>query len=231
MRVDCRRFLAFILFVISLIMIFWSLWSFPKETRRLVFHPKDLQFISEAQNSMTQRAILETRQVYLEWPKKMRLGQVQSIQITFLPAEPDENENDWSEKVNSLADVFEFYTVMVEARLELPGLVFSPDGQISQLLLPDHPVSFVWNVKAEQALKYQGTAWLYLRFISKDDGEEHRQVLTAQLVQFEGIDFLGLDYLSTRLIGSLGLSIGIILSFDRFFVGLWSGLQTKKREQ
>lgn len=227
MKLNVRRYLAFLLVLFSVTMTAWSLWPFPQETRSLILYPSDWQFLPGDLNAEVPQAIFKAHTLSLSWPQKIRTGQVQTIKAIFSPAPSEGGEKGMIEEGSPFLEISEEYSVMIEGRLELPGLEYSPEGQVSQLLQPNEPVTFVWNLKVENAAAYEGTMWLYLKFISKKNGQENKQVLTAQLLEFKGVDFLGLDYLSTRLIGSLGLAIGIILSFDRYFVDLWMMLQSK----
>lgn len=230
MMLHVRRSFAILFILISLGMIFWSLWTFPKETRNLNFNPADFQFAQIDQSPAVFQAILETHLLSLSWPQKMRTGEIQSIEAVFLPISSEEISETRLLDGRFLLDIFQDYTVIVEGRLEVPGLKYSPEGQISQLLQPNEPVTFIWNLKAENAEVYNGTAWIYLNITSKETGQEQKQVITAQLLEFAGVDFWGLDYLSTRLIGSVGLAIGIVLIFDRFFVDLWMLFESKQKK-
>lgn len=224
MKLDVRRFVAAFLLLLSLLMMVWSLWPASSQMRTLIFNPQDLQLNAASFGEKDPKTILETRKLILTWPESVRSGEVVQAEAAFLPIESGDANGLNSGASAMWADVFETYHVLVEGRLELPGLVFSPDGQISQALQANEPVKFIWNLRAEQATVYKGTLWVYLRFISKATGQELKQVLTAQLLDFKCVDFLGLDYLSTRLIGSLGLAIGLVLSFDRIFLRVWTNL-------
>ncbi len=195
------------------------------------FNPADFQFGQVDQSPTAFLAIIETHLLSLSWPQKLRTGEVQSIEAVFSPVSSEDLKEIRLLDGSLLMDIFQEYTVVVEGRLEIPGFKYSPEGQISQLLQPNQPVTFIWNLKAENTEVYKGTAWIYLSLISKKTGQEQKQVLTAQLLEFTGVDLWGLDYLSTRLIGSLGLAIGIVLIFDRFFVDLWMLLENRQRKQ
>jgi len=160
---------------------------------------------------------------------------MQSIELALMPEEAtlegQSLENDPVQESNTLPEVSDAYSVLVEGRLELTGVNFSPEGQVSQLLQFGESLNYVWNVQVQQAGKYEGTVWLYLRLVSKKTGQENRQVLSAQRIEFTGVNFLGLNNVSTRLLGSLGLAIGIVLTFDRWVVVLWNTIWRKSGNQ
>lgn len=231
MFLGLRRWLALLLLAISILMMVWSLWPYSDDARELSFQPIDLKLNFGFESPDPSRAILEPRRLSISWPRKIRLGDVQSIAIVFAPEISGAAGAELNGADDQLLDVFETHNVIVESRLELPGLAFTPDGQVSQYLRMGEPVAFVWKVKVEQADVYEGTAWVYLKFISKETGHEDKQVLTAQRFDFQGVDFFGLNYLSTRLIGSLGIAIGMVLGFDWLWVELWRLIQNRKKNR
>ena len=64
---------------------------------------------------------------------------------------------------------------------------------------------------------YRGTIWLYLRFVDKQTGEESRKTVSAQLVEIEAVNFLGLSGQFSRarpaVIGSV---VGTVIGFPFF---------------
>lgn len=221
MKMVVRQFLVILLLIASAVLIVWSLKPVAIQKKVLRFASIDLAPKGQLLDEQTQEIRLRNRTLTLSWPEKIRRGETAKVEMRFLPFTTEDAKNPAQIIPDLQADNFGNYSVMVDAKLELSGLVFSPDGQISQLLLPDTPATFIWNIKAEQAVDYMGTAWTYLRFISKDTGQESRLVLSAPLLSIKGVDFWGLDLLSTRLIGSLGLAVGLVLSFESLLIRAW----------
>ncbi len=235
MFLTARRILADFILVLSCAMLLWSVWPFGRNSQSLTFSPEDLFVLTEQTEISGDVPVLETRTLTLQWPKKVRVGEMQSIELALMPEEAtlegQSLENDPVQESNTLPEVSDAYSVLVEGRLELTGVNFSPEGQVSQLLQFGEPLNYVWNVQVQQAGKYEGTVWLYLRLVSKKTGQENRQVLSAQRIEFTGVNFLGLNNVSTRLLGSLGLAIGIVLTFDRWVVVLWNTIWRKSGNQ
>ena len=235
MFLTARRIFAVFILVLSCAMLLWSVWPFGRNSQSLTFSPEDLFVLTEQTDLSGDIPVLETRSLSLQWPKKARVGELQSIELAFRPDEAilegQSLENVPVQASNILPEVSDAYSVLVEGRLELTGVNFSPQGQVSQLLKFGEPLNYVWNLQVQHAGKYEGTVWLYLRQVSKETGQENRQVLSAQRIEFTGVNFLGLNDVSTRLLGSLGLAIGIVLTFDRWVVVLWNKLWRKSGNQ
>ena len=235
MFLTARRIFAFFILVLSCAMLLWSVRPFGRNSQSLTFSPEDLFVLTEQTELSGDIPVLESRTLSLQWPQKVRVGEMQSIELAFMPEEAileaQSLEKDPVQASNTLPEVSDAYSVLVEGRLELTGVNFTPEGQVSQLLQFGEPLNYVWNVQVQQAGVYEGTVWLYLRMVSRETGQENRQVLSAQRIEFTGVNFLGLNDVSTRLLGSLGLAIGIVLTFDRWVVVLWNSIWRKSGNQ
>jgi hypothetical protein len=63
---------------------------------------------------------------------------------------------------------------------------------------------------------YRGTIWLYLRFVDKQSGEGSRKTISAQLMEIEAVNFLGLSGEFARTTGIIGSVVGTIIGFPFF---------------
>jgi hypothetical protein len=78
---------------------------------------------------------------------------------------------------------------------------------------------------------YRGTIWFYLRFVDKVSGEESRKTVSAQLVEIEAVNLLGLPAGLVRTFGGVGSVIGAVVGFPfiedivRFIFGRRKGLR------
>lgn len=172
-------------------------------------------------NSLPQPAIPESRRLTLEFPPFMRTGDSTRIRLQL---EVDDRGNitptavvEGNETVGEVVKVpnlYETHNVIAEARLDMAGMEVQPPGTISEPLIQGQAVTFFWSVRPNESGRYQGTAWLHLRFIPKGGGEESRLPLSVQFLEIEANSFLGfINGNMARGIGALGSMIGGVLGF------------------
>jgi hypothetical protein len=63
---------------------------------------------------------------------------------------------------------------------------------------------------------YRGTIWFYLRFVDKVSGEESRKTVSAQLIEIEAVNLLGLPSNLVRTLGGIGSVVGAVIGFPFF---------------
>jgi hypothetical protein len=213
-----RWIFGLLLLGISLAALAWGLWPLPGQTRSLVITPGEMLPAELASDPALAGppAIGASRLLVLEWPPVMRLGDLEQVRLQFGLAGPA------AASLPAAAPPGGLYSVLAEARLELPGLPHSPPGEISQALTLGRPLSFTWNLLPQETGEAAGTLWLHLRFTSASGEPELRQVLTAQRIQVRAIDFLGLSGPWARALGSAGLVLGAVLCLDGVVMWLWS---------
>lgn len=181
-----------------------------------------------------QPAISESRRLTLEFPPVMRTGDSTRIRLKL---ELDDRGNIVptavvagnvvTGEVVEIPNLYETHTVIAEARLDMAGMQVQPGGTISEPLTPGGSVTFYWSVRPEKSGKFEGTAWLHLRFLPKDGGQESRIPVSVQFLEIEATSFLGfLPGSTARGLGALGSILGSVLGFpfiDDFVKWLWRG--------
>lgn len=165
-----------------------------------------------------QPAILEQRRLTLEFPPKIRVGDSDIVRLTL---EVDDLGNvtptaqvegaTVTGRVVAIPDLYETHNVIAEARFDLAGAELRPPDLISETLLPGESVTFFWSVRPPSAGTYRGTIWLHLRFVNKVSGEESRKTVSAQVVELEAVNFLGLSGSLARTTGAVGSLVGGVL--------------------
>jgi hypothetical protein len=168
-------------------------------------------------------AIPERRRLTLEYPSRIRAGDSDVVRLTL---EVDDLGNVTptaqfggdviTGEVVEIPDLYETHNVIAEARFDVAGLQVSPLDLISQTLSRGQAVSFFWSVRPEESGTYRGTVWFYLRFVDKVSGEESQRTVSAQLVEIEAVNLLGLPANLVRTAGGVGSVIGAVVGFPFF---------------
>jgi hypothetical protein len=183
-------------------------------------------------------ALPESRRLTLDWPATMRTGDADIIRL-ILEVSSDGRvtptvEFAGDEVTGEVVEIPNLYTthhVLAEARLDIAGLQISPQGTVSEPLLPGERVSFYWSVRAAKSGNYQGTVWLHLRFLPKAGGAEVRQAISAQVVEIQVNSFLGLTAPMARWLGGLMVVLGAVINLPEisFWLIQWLGSQERAR--
>jgi hypothetical protein len=167
-----------------------------------------------------QPAINESRRLTLEFPPQIRVGEGEVIRLTLevdtlgnlTPTAVFEGDTVRGEVV-TIPNLYETHNVTAEARLDLAGMDVKPADLISEPLSPGQSVTFYWSIRPREVGVYRGTVWLYLRFVNKSNGEESRKAVSAQLVEIDAVNLLGLPLGLVRGAGALGSFVGGVLGF------------------
>jgi hypothetical protein len=165
-------------------------------------------------------AILESRRLTLEYPPKIRTGDSDVIRLTLevdtlgnLTPTAEIQGNLITGQVVQIPDLYDTDNVIAEARIDLAGVEVRPSEEISEPLLPGQSVTFYWSVRPDTSGTFRGTAWLFLRFVDKVSGIETEKAISAQPLQIEATNFLGLNGSIARTAGGVGSLIGAVLGF------------------
>lgn len=168
-------------------------------------------------------AIPERRRLTLEFPAQIRAGDSDVVRLTLevddlgdiTPTAQFEG-NVVTGEVVEIPDLYESHNVVAEAKFDIAGLEVSPPEMISQTLSKGQSVSFYWSIRPQDPGTYRGTVWFYLRFVDKVSGEESRRAVSAQIVEIEAVNVLGLPANLVRTAGGIGSVVGAIVGFPFF---------------
>ena len=170
-----------------------------------------------------QPAIPERRRLTLEFPPQIRASDSDLVRLTLevddlgnLTPTAEIGGNVVSGEVVEIPNLYESHHVIAEARFDLAGVDVRPAELVSEALSPGNSVTFRWSIRPADVGVYRGTIWLYLRFVDKQSGEESRKTLSAQLVEIEAVNFLGLSGEFARTTGIIGSVVGTIIGFPFF---------------
>ena len=170
-----------------------------------------------------QPAIPERRRLTLEFPPQIRAGDSDLVRLTLevddlgnLTPTAQIGGNVIAGEVVEIPNLYESHHVIAEARFDLAGMEVRPAELVSEPLAPGNSVTFRWSIRPPDVGVYRGTIWLYLRFVDKQTGEESQKTVSAQLVEIEAVNFLGLSGEFARTTGIIGSVVGTIIGFPFF---------------
>ncbi len=181
--------------------------------------------------------LTESRRLNLEWPPKLREGDSGVVKMTLevddqgniTPTAEIEGNEVRGETV-VIQNLYDTHNVLAEARLDMAGVEVSPEGEVSEPLRPGQAATFFWNIRTPQVGRFKGTVWLHLRFVPlKGDEPESRTLVSAQVIDVDTVNFLGLGGTPARLLGGMGTLVGSILGLDNVIPWIWGRLRKKSR--
>jgi hypothetical protein len=216
-----RHSLSVLSLLTGVILFAWGAWPSRKDIHALVIYPREMQMtISGSAQAVDEQtplseqvnvpAILEVRRSILEVPVSIQTGNQGFIRLVFMP----EAVSTGTSETQGLQDIYSTHVVAVEARLEMGGLEVDPAGTLTRPLFLDQAVHFEWNLIPMQAGVYEGTVWLYLRFMPKDGSPGHSWPVSVQRVEIRACSLLGLSGLQARRMGGAGTLLGLVLASD-----------------
>jgi hypothetical protein len=163
-------------------------------------------------------AIPESRRLTLEFPEWIRVGDSGVVRLTLevdragkVTPTAEVNGNLVPGESLQLLDPYRTHNVVAEATLDLAGMDLRPSGPVGEPLLPGESVTFLWSIHPSAVGIYRGTAWLSLIFIDKSSSQQSRTTVSAQPLQIEATNFLGLGGDAARGMGGVGAVVGGIL--------------------
>lgn len=170
-----------------------------------------------------QPALPERRFLTLEFPPKIKVGDSDIIRLTL---EVDDQGNIFptaeiegnvvTGEVVEIPNLYASHHVIAEARFDIAGLEVRPTEVISEPISQGQTAVFYWSVRPQDMGVFRGTIWLYLRFVDKSSGEESQKTVSAQTVEIEATNFLGLSANLARSTGVVGSILGTILGLPFF---------------
>lgn len=158
---------AFVL-VIGVVLFVYASWPERNQHETLNLNPVELSISYQGSNIIFySQPVLQ-----LEIPVRLKLGESGIMRLVF-----------WQKEVPSNLRALESFNVVVEARLEYPGLNVIPFERIQEVYKPGQELFFHWSIQAARSLEYPGTLRVYLVFIPKQGGEVISQPILAKQVK------------------------------------------------
>jgi hypothetical protein len=167
-----------------------------------------------------QPAIPERRRLTLEFPPRIRAGDSDLVRLTLevddlgnVTPTAEIGGNVVTGEVIEIPNLYETHHVVAEARFDIAGMEVRPPELISEPLAQENAARFHWSIRPREVGVYHGTIWLYLRFVDKSNGEESRKTVSAQIVEIEAVNLLGLSGAFARTTGVVGSIVGTVIGF------------------
>jgi hypothetical protein len=165
-----------------------------------------------------QPAMPERRRLTLEFPPEIRAGDSDVVRLTLevddlgnITPTAEVGGNVVTGQTIEIPNLYETHRVIAEARFDIAGMEVSPADLVSQPLTQGTWATFFWSVRPQGVGDYRGTIWLSLRFVDKSSGEESQKTVSAQIVDIQAVNFLGLSGAFARTTGVVGSVVGTIL--------------------
>ena len=167
-----------------------------------------------------QPAINESRRLTLEFPPTIRAGDSDIVRLTLevddlgniTPTAQFEG-NVVTGEVIQFPDLYESHHVIAESRFDIAGVEIRPADLINIPLEKGQTATFRWSIRPPDVGIYRGTIWLYLRFVDKLNGKESRLTVSAQIVEIEAVNLIGLSGSAARTAGFIGSIVGTVIGF------------------
>lgn len=151
------------------------------------------------------------RQVVLEWPDSMRIGEDEKIILMFSQVVTDSSS---SSQPAGYSDIYSLYNLMAEARYDVSGVSVKPVNPIRESMPTEHSSKFTWIVNAEHPGRYDGTVWLFLRYLPLN-GEQASQVpIYIQEVNLQTSSLFGLNEAMAYFLGGAGVVLAAAIVYD-----------------
>jgi hypothetical protein len=170
-----------------------------------------------------QPAIHESRRLTLEFPPTIRSGDSDIVRLTLevddlgnITPTAQFDENVVTGKIVQIPNLYESHHVVAEARFDIAGVEVRPTELISIPLAAGQSATFSWSIRPPEVGVYRGTIWLYLRFVDKLNGEESQITVSAQIVEIEAVNLLGLSGSFARTTGLIGSVLGTLIGIPFF---------------
>jgi hypothetical protein len=156
--------------------------------------------------------------IQMEWPESVRVSDLVEMRLIFLPESiqkntgdaPNVSPNDILEQEPSLAPI-------LSAHLELAEIAQKPSGVISQPLSLDHPVTFLWRLRAARTGVFSGDLWLTAVPGSSINDESVHKVILNRPVIITAKRFMGLSGVESRVLGVLCAFVGLSLILRDYY--------------
>lgn len=217
-----RRAVSIFLVLISITLIGWA--SIPNKRQTVVqrISTSEMQILPTRQGNAALR--MPDREVVLEWPDSMRIGEDETITVIFTPVMTDSVS---MTQQAGYADVYSVYNLMAEARYTVSGVRVTPANPIRESMPAGRSVKISWIVNAEHPGTYDGTVWLSLRYLPLNGGQASQVPIYIQEVNLQTSSLFGLNETMAYFLGGVGVVLAVVIVYDDLIALIQGGNRTK----
>ena len=210
--------------LISISLFCWAAWPNQQERYSQKSNSTDFQTLSK---EVSGRLVeMDARQVTLEWPSVLRIGEEKEIVLSFELAGAEDAIPTLKAGRES---VYDQYSLMAEGRVEVAGIRLSPAEVIRQSMPEGQAVKFRWQISSEAAGSYDGAVWLSLRLLALDGGQVIQLPIFIKGVRIRTSSLLGMKVGTVYVLGGVGVLLvgGLLFGDMKLVVRRWA---VKKRQ-
>jgi hypothetical protein len=218
-----QRIVSSILMMCGISLLVWGCIPSTRQVLVQTIPLTEMEVPGDDQGAM--EAILEPRQVLLEWPSAVRIGDQEVITLAFEPAQETAGLTDSG---GGFTDVYDRFNLMAESRYEVAGIQIDPANPVRESLPAGKTAKFTWNIRVPKRGMYPGRVWLSLRFLPLNGSQASEVPVFVHQVDIRGNSLLGLRGPQARLLGSIGVIVGLASSYDVMISNI-KKLTTKER--
>jgi len=210
--------------LISISLFCWAAW--PNQQERYSQQSSSTDFQTLSKEVIGRPVEMDARQVTLEWPSVVRIGEEKEIILSFEPAGAEDVIP--TLKVGR-ESVYDQYSLMAEGRVEMAGIRVSPAEVIRQSMPQGQAVKFRWQISSEAAGSYDGAVWLSLRLLPLDGGQVIQVPIIIKGLKIRASSLLGMKVGTVYVLGGVGVLLagGLVFGDLRLVVRRWA---VKKRQ-
>ncbi len=198
-----------LLLLVSLIILVWALLPNQRRNVGQFVLPSSMQVPSKEIDGG--EAVLQARQVRLEWPASLRIGDHGVITMIF---EPVSSEIFVPNPEGQYLNVYSRYNLMAEGRFEAAGVRVDPANPTRESLPPGQTVKFTWEVNPSDAGSYPGKIWLLLRFLPLKGGQASEVPVFVYDMHIQTVSLFGLSGPLARIMAGAGIILGLLFNYD-----------------
>lgn len=164
-------------------------------------------------------------QIAIRWPARMRLGDSGRMRLVMSTEAQSDAVGALDEPLPGAHGDGSRLGQWFEARLEVIGVDAAPAGELSQPLLPQGQGEFFWRLRPRRAGEFEAIIWISLvgseglASLGGNLASRERRLLSAQRLPIEVDSFLGLSGKAARLLGGVGMALGV--SFGWMELAFW----------
>jgi hypothetical protein len=215
-KISPLHFLGLMILLLSLIFLAAAYWPVQRE-QQVIISTIGNSLISAPETEDVEWP--ETRLLTIEWPRAVRVGDAELIQLTFkldptvgVPSEPETDASQNDDQIIVVPDLYRSHNLVLESRLDMAGMQVSPQAAISETLRPGQDLDFYWSISPTQVGTIRGNLWVYLNIVPKGGGEIDRRALVAYRMEIEARSVLGFPANIARWGGAAGTLLGLAFS-------------------